>query len=164
MFLVSLFIRKHLEVDMGELGRPTKYKEEYNEQAYKLCLLGHTDAELGAFFEVSETTINNWKIEYPNFLESIKKGKEFADVDVVQSLYKRATGMKLTKQVVKESGIVEVEDEIAPDTTAMIFWLKNRQPKKWRDKQDIQHSGTIGSELSDEDLDAKIKALQNDQS
>ncbi|KAF1026169.1 MAG: hypothetical protein GAK29_01431 [Acinetobacter bereziniae] len=149
---------------MGELGRPTKYKEEYNEQAYKLCLLGHTDAELASFFEVSEATINNWKIDFPSFLESIKKGKEFADVDVVQSLYKRATGMKLTKQVVKESGIVEVEDEIAPDTTAMIFWLKNRQPKKWRDKQDIQHSGVIGSELSDEDLDARIKALQNDQS
>lgn len=145
---------------MGELGRPTKYREEYNEQAYKLCLLGHTDAELASFFEVSEATINNWKIDFPSFLESIKKGKEFADVDVVQSLYKRATGMKLTKQVVKESKIVEVEDEIAPDTTAMIFWLKNRQPKKWRDKQDIQHSGTIGSELSDEDLDARIKALQ----
>lgn len=128
---------------MADQGRPTKYKPEYNDQAYKLCLLGHTDAELADFFEVSEATINNWKIDFPSFFESIKKGKEFADVDVVQSLYKRATGMTLTKQVVKEGGVVEVEDEIAPDTTAMIFWLKNRQPKKWRDKQVTEHEGSI---------------------
>lgn len=126
------------------IGRPTKYKEEYNEQAYKLCLLGHTDEELASFFEVDVSTINNWKIEYPMFFESIKKGKEFADTEVVQALYKRATGMSLKKQVVKgEGAVVEVEDEIPPDTTAMIFWLKNRQPKKWRDKQVTEHEGEI---------------------
>lgn len=149
---------------MGELGRPTKYKEEYNEQAYKLCLLGHTDAELGAFFEVSETTINNWKIEYPDFLESIKKGKEVADGEVVQALYKSALGYSHPDVDIKviNGRIVEtaLTKHYPPNPTSGIFWLKNRQSGKWRDKQDIQHSGTIGSELSDEDLDARIKALQ----
>ena len=51
--------------------------------------------------------------------------------------------MKIKKQVVKEGGIVEIEDEIPPDTTAMIFWLKNRQPKIWRDKQETEHSGRV---------------------
>ena len=128
---------------MGEHGRPTKYRAEYDNQAYKLCLLGHTDEELAEFFEVHVSTINVWKHDYPSFYESIKKGKEFADVDVVESLYKRATGMTLTKQVFKGESLVEVEDEIAPDTTAMIFWLKNRQPKKWRDKQVTEHEGGI---------------------
>lgn len=129
---------------MGEVGRPTKYKEEYAEQAYKLCLLGHTDEELAQFFEVHVSTIYQWKIDYPEFSDAIKNGKEFADVEVVRSLYKRATGMSLKKQVVKgEGAIVEVEDEIPPDTTAMIFWLKNRQPKKWRDKQVTEHEGGI---------------------
>ena len=131
---------------MAELGRPTKYKEEYAEQVYKLCLLGHTDVEIAKFFEVSEATINNWKHEHPLFLESIKKGKEFADVEVVQALYNRARGMKIKKQVIKDGHVTELEDEIAPDPTSMIFWLKNRQSKAWRDKQVTEHEGGISVE------------------
>ncbi|MES1763769.1 hypothetical protein ACKWMU_12765, partial [Escherichia coli] len=56
------------------MARPTKYQEAYAEQARKLCLLGYTDAELADFFEVSESTINKWKLDYPEFSESIKKG------------------------------------------------------------------------------------------
>lgn len=132
---------------MAELGRPTKYKEEYNEQAYKLCLLGHTDAELAAFFDVSETTINNWKLEYPDFLESIKKGKEIADGEIVQSLYSRAVGYSHAEVDIKviDGRIVQTElvKHYPPDATSMIFWLKNRQPKKWRDKQVTEHEGGI---------------------
>ncbi len=54
------------------MARPTKYQEAYAEQARKLCLLGYTDAELADFFEVSESTINKWKLDYPKFSESIK--------------------------------------------------------------------------------------------
>lgn len=57
------------------MARPTKYQEAYAEQARKLCLLGYTDAELADFFEVSESTINKWKLDYPEFSESIKKGR-----------------------------------------------------------------------------------------
>lgn len=124
-------------------GRPSKYKEEYAEQAYNYCLLGAIDEQLASFFDVSVTTINTWKETYPDFLASIKKGKEIADLQVTESLKKRASGMKLKKQVVKDGGIVEIEDEIAPDTAAAIFWLKNRQPKIWRDKQETEHSGRV---------------------
>lgn len=55
------------------MARPTKYQEAYAEQARKLCLLGYTDAELADFFEVSESTINKWKLDYPEFSESIKR-------------------------------------------------------------------------------------------
>jgi len=124
-------------------GRPSKYKEEYADQAYNYCLLGAIDDQLASFFSVDVSTINNWKNDYPEFLDAIKKGKEKADLEVTQSLKKRASGMKLKKQVVKEGGIVEIEDEIAPDTAAAIFWLKNRQPKIWRDKQETEHSGRV---------------------
>lgn len=163
---------------MGELGRPTKYKEEYNEQAYKLCLLGHTDEELASFFEIAKSTLYEWKIEYPDFSDAIKKGKEIADMEVAVKLLDRAKGATVIRQQaikmkdtqysgdgkkLSEEERIEIVDLVhqeAPDTTALIFWLKNRKSTAWRDKQDIQHSGTIGSELSDEDLDARIKALQ----
>jgi len=74
------------------MGRPSKYKPEYAEQAYKLCLLGATDAELADFFAVSEQTINAWKGDFPEFLESLTNGKHHADAKVAQALYHRALG------------------------------------------------------------------------
>jgi hypothetical protein len=129
-------------------GQPTKYQVKYNRQAYKLCLMGATDADLAEFFEVVEATINNWKLEYPLFLESIKKGKELADTNVAESLYKRALGYSHKdsdiKVVLNEIVVTPLVKHYPPDTTAAIFWLKNRQPKKWRDKQEIDH--TTGGE------------------
>ena len=59
-------------------GRPTKYKEEYNELVYNYSLLGATDSELASFLGVCVATIHNWRNTEPLFLESIKKGKEQA--------------------------------------------------------------------------------------
>lgn len=131
------------------MARPTKYQEAYAEQARKLCLLGYTDAELADFFEVSEATINNWKLEHPEFLESIKKGKAVADGDVASNLYHRAMGYtaKEKREEKTAEGFKEVDAEkhIPGDVTAMIFWLKNRQKDKWREKQDVNHTSDDGS-------------------
>ncbi|EAS1948174.1 terminase [Salmonella enterica] len=129
------------------MARPTKYQEAYAEQARKLCLLGYTDAELADFFEVSESTINKWKLDYPKFSESIKKGKEYADGNVADRLYQRAMGYVAPDVDIKviENQIVEtpLEKHYPPDTTAAIFWLKNRQRDKWRDKQEVEHTGEV---------------------
>jgi len=123
-------------------GRPSKYKTENNKIAYKLTLLGFTDNELAKFFEVEEKTINNWKKTYPEFLQSLKKGKEIADVKVVKGLYKRATGFEHEDLYITQYQGNIVKEKIIkyfpPETLAAIFWLKNRQPEKWRDKQEIQ--------------------------
>lgn len=128
-------------------GRPTKYKAEYAEQTYKLCLLGATDKEIADFFEVAESTINEWKLEHEEFSESIKKGKLPADAEVASSLYKRATGYKVdTVKVFQFQGepiIVPVVEEIAPDTGAAMAWLKNRQSSRWRDKHDHEVTGNL---------------------
>lgn len=141
-------------------GRPTDYREEYNEQAYKLALLGAKDTEIADFFEVSEVTLNAWKKKHPKFLKSLKAGKQEADMNIAEKLYNRATGFKLTKQQaikykigkdLEEIKVVDLEEEIPPDTTSMIFWLKNRQSGKWSDKQQIDH--TITAPTIADDID-----------
>lgn len=125
-------------------GRPTKYKPEFAKQAYKLCLLGATDKRIADFFDVTESTLNLWKQEFPEFSESLKAGKEEADSVVAQSLFHRATGyshpdvdIKLFKGKIITTKLTK---HYPPDSTAAIFWLKNRQPKQWRDKQEVEHT------------------------
>ncbi|MDR2652638.1 MAG: helix-turn-helix domain-containing protein [Prevotellaceae bacterium] len=121
-------------------GRPTPYKEEYSKQVLKLCLLGATDKDIAAFFNVAKSTINKWKREYPEFSDSIKRGKEQADTQVASSLFSRAIGFvkEDCEKVFQYKGEIVravVKEYFPPDTTAIIFWLKNRQPQLWRDKQ-----------------------------
>ena len=128
-------------------GRPSVYKDEYAELAYNYCLLGAIDEELAGFFGVSETTINNWKKEHNDFSLALKRGKEIADARVAQALFHRATGYSHEDIDIKmyEGGIIETPytKHYPPDATSAIFWLKNRQPKKWRDKQVTEHEGAI---------------------
>lgn len=137
-------------------GRPTVYKEQFCKAAYRACLLGATDAEIAEIIGVSEQTINTWKTKHPKFLESIKAGKEEADSKVADALFKRATGYshKDTKFATHEGMITdrqEYEKHYAPDPTACIFWLKNRQKDKWRDKQEIDHKGSMIVHLDSDD-------------
>lgn len=123
-------------------GRPSKYKPAYDNQAYKLALLGATDKELADFFEVSEWTINKWKKEFPKFSQSLKRGKLQADSIVAEKLFKRATGYSHPdSQIFIYYGkpvVVKTIKHYPPDTTAGIFWLKNRAKATWRDKHEIE--------------------------
>lgn len=128
-------------------GRPTKYKPELSEQVYKLCLLGATDKEMADILDVTESTFNLWKKEHPEFSESLKKGKSVADANVADRLYQRAMGFEHDSEEIKVVAVgnnngseierVPIRKIYPPDPTAAIFWLKNRQPSKWRDKQEL---------------------------
>lgn len=137
-------------------GRPSLYRPEYAVQGRKLALLGATDEELASFFEVSPATIDNWKATQPEFLGSLKDGKASADADIADRLHQRAMGFEFDKAVpikvkevtykdgkrVKETERVEVvtvHEVVPPDTTACIFWLKNRKSAQWRDKVEHEH-------------------------
>ena len=137
-------------------GRPSKFTDEMPDQARFLAERGCTDAELAAFFKVTEQTVNNWKISHPEFFESLKLGKEVADQKVERSLFERATGFSHPDTHISnfQGDITEtpLTKHYPPDTTACIFWLKNRKPVEWRDKveSDIRITGEIIVEIGGE--------------
>lgn len=133
------------------MARPTKYKAEFAIQAEKLCKLGATDDELAEFFEVSVATVHNWKRDHEGFLDSIKRGKTLADAEVANKLFHRATGydhadvdIRVIDNQIVQTPLVK---HYPPDTAAAIFWLKNRQKAKWRDKIDHGLEGPDGGPI-----------------
>lgn len=120
----------------GDTGRPTKYKADYARMASKACQLGATDKDLADLFNVAESTINNWKLDHPEFLESLKTSKAMSDDLVKRSLFERATGYQHQEDKIfnnnGEAMVVPTTKHHPPDVTACIFWLKNRDPDNWR--------------------------------
>ena len=132
-------------------GRPTDFRKAYIEGARKLARLGATDAEVADFFGVDVRTIYRWKNVNEEFCQALKAGKDEADARVERALYHRAIGYEQEAvKIFMPTGAAEpvyapYVEKIAPDTTAAIFWLKNRRPKEWRDK--IEHTGPEGGPL-----------------
>lgn len=139
---------------MAGIGRPTDYNPAYVEQAQKLASLGATDIEVADFFEVDVRTIYRWKHVHPDFCQALNTGKEKADERVVNSLYQRAVGyeqdaVKIFMPAGADGPVyAPYREKIAPDTTAAIFWLKNRRPADWRDKQEIEQHHTADDALT----------------
>lgn len=134
------------------MARPSLFRPEFIGQAAKLCRLGATDIEIADFFDVSVATLHRWKHSHSEFCDSLKAGKEAADDRVERSLFARANGY--THDAVKifqDKGkpvIVPFREHVPPDTTAAIFWLKNRKPHEWRDRHEVDHR--IGAATADD--------------
>lgn len=128
-------------------GRPTLFREEYVKRAFEFCLLGATDAKLAKIFEVDEATINAWKVRYPHFHESIRAGREDADANIAQSLYHRAKGYDYDDVHVSsyqgDVTITPIKRHMPAEVNAARLWLLNRQPKRWRDRVAVEHSGSV---------------------
>jgi hypothetical protein len=142
------------------MARPSKFKPEFIAQAAKLCRLGATDVEIADFFEVDVRTLYRWKGEQEEFCQALKAGKDVADERVERSLFARATGYEHDEVDIRvvAGGIVQtpIRKYYPPDTTAAIFWLKNRKADEWRDKLEVKQDTTVNhkSEFSDADLEA----------
>lgn len=102
---------------------------------------GLTDEQIAENIGISRSTLNSWKAKYPDVSDTLKKGKDVVDRQVENALLKRALGYEyteVTKEYVPDVGKMtvtkEVTKQVIPDTTAQIFWLKNRKPGDWRDK------------------------------
>jgi hypothetical protein len=156
-------------------GRPTKYQDTMAARARKLCCeAGLNDEQLATAFGISVSTLNAWKLKYPEFSESIKKGKDQFDSGTVEkSLLHRALGYSHPEdKIFNDNGtplIVPTTKHYPPDTTAMIFWLKNTQPRRWRDNQTIKLAGDaenpINCQLSTTlhpNIEAFLKALEEE--
>ncbi|WP_102274082.1 transposase [Cytobacillus massiliigabonensis] len=122
---------------------------------------GLTDEQIAQNIGIRRETLYDWKKKYSNISNALKRGKEVIDIQVENALLKRALGYEFEevtyeqipikpyindegKVVEYELGVTKkVKKQVAPDVTAQIFWLKNRRPDKWRDKQDVEHSGSM---------------------
>lgn len=116
---------------------------------------GLTDENMAHNIGIAKSTFNKWKNEHSEFMDTLKKNKEVADIIIENALYKKATGynvavkktFKVKEVIYSDTGkrlketekLVEGFDEIhiPADTTAQIFWLKNRKPNEWRDKREM---------------------------
>lgn len=144
-------------------GRPSVFKTEFVEQAEKLCVLGATDAEIADFFKINVGTLYRWKGQHPQFCEALKSGKAASDDRVERSLYHKAIGYTFDAvKIMQYEGapvIVPYKEHVPPDTTAAIFWLKNRRRNDWRDIQRVEH-GEAGEfdRLADNELLSDLRA------
>lgn len=148
------------------VGRPTKFNEAITEKILQLCTAGKTTDQIAEIIGVNPRTIYNWMSSKPEFYQSLKESKQAADEIVEASLFHRATGYRDSweKEVVTKDGqVVTVTEElrVPPDTTAAIFWLKNRQPENWRDKTEVEVSAL--KTMSDEDLKKHLEELRKRQ-
>ena len=102
---------------------------------------GLTDKQMAHNIGIAESTLNEWKNRFPEFKESLKRGKEVVDRQVENALLKTALGFYYTEeQVTNSGGVVTTKKYAKPNTTAQIFWLKNRKQVEWRDKQEIEQT------------------------
>jgi transposase-like protein len=149
-------------------GRLSKYESEWKD---KLIVIegwardGLTDEQVAKNMGISTSTLYEWKKKYSEFSEALKRGKEIIDREVENALLKRALGYeyeeitqeRVIRKDVKGDPAIDlhgfpisemvvtkkVTKQVIPDTTAQIFWLKNRKPEQWRDKQQVEHSGNM---------------------
>ncbi len=125
------------------MARPSKYDEALLDQVRELALAGKTDEEIASSLDVSRSTMALWKVRHPEFSDALKAWKGESDDAVEQSLYRKA---------------------LSGDTTACIFWLKNRRSDQWRDvkhidgRQQVTHRYDLDS-LGDERLDELERIL-----
>nr|DAM28921.1 MAG TPA: terminase small subunit [Bacteriophage sp.] len=117
---------------------------------------GLTDEQIAANMGINRRTLTDWKNKYDPISLTLKRGKAVVDIQVENALLKRALGYSY-KEVTKEKifnpetgqyelmTTKEVTKEVVPDTTAQIFWLKNRRPDKWRDKRDVSVEGEVNT-------------------
>lgn len=153
----------------GAGGRKSKYETEWKD---KLVLVqgwardGLIDRQIAAKMGIHVGTLYEWKKRYPEFSDALKKGKEVVDREVENALlqtalgydYIETTGIKVKTGFYDERGVwrtaeevkvVEIQKHQPGDKTAQIFWLKNRKPAEWRDKREVEMSGSVGVKLED---------------
>lgn len=126
-------------------GRPTKYRGKFARYAAVMCKLGATDAQIAEGFGVSVESVYRWRQKHPEFCQSIKLAKDEADDQIERSLFERAKGYSHPDTHVSVHAgkvkLTKLTKHYPPETTAGIFWLKNRRPDQWRDRHELTGKG-----------------------
>lgn len=179
--MASFYFTKQLAQRGDAIGKVNKggAKGKYQEWLTEEGLIkvegwardGLTDEQIAHNMGIGYSTLQTWKSKYQEIRDTLKRGKEVIDRQVENALLKRALGYQydeVTKEIVEDgSGRLMVTKvvtkEVQPDVTAQIFWLKNRKPSEWRDKQQMEHSGEITNtiqQLTPEERQKRIEELK----
>lgn len=112
---------------------------------------GATDREIAKCMNVHLNTLLNWKKKYPEIKECMTRTKEIVDYEIEAALYKSAVGQTVKTLETNQDGEThEVYKYIPPNVTAQIFWLKNRMPRLWRDKNITEMHGGLPVVIKDD--------------
>nr|DAH35918.1 MAG TPA: terminase small subunit [Caudoviricetes sp.] len=136
---------------------------------------GLTDEQIAHNMGICRDTLIQWKKKFPDISYSLKVNKEVADIQVENALFKKALGYKVVDIIYErvknlDTGEYELvpakktERDVPPDTTAQIFWLKNRKPDVWSDRKDVLLNGKVNTvaEMTDEELEKKIASIEKE--
>lgn len=126
---------------------------------------GLTNEQIARNMGISRKTLQEWCTKYGDISDTLKRGKEIIDLQVENALLKRALGYEYEElsEEYKSGTLTKkkvTKKQVVPDTTAQIFWLKNRRPDRWKDKQDVQVSGELKEEQTK--LDDLIRQISGD--
>lgn len=129
------------------MARRGKYYEQIEpklELIEALCRDGATDKMIAEKFNIGLTAFYSYKKKHKEFAKALSRGKEIVDIQVENALLKRALGFEY-EEITFENGkkVKTVKKYAMPDTTAQIYWLKNRKPEQWRDKQDRDNEDAL---------------------
>ncbi len=146
-------------------GRPVKYDTKFNKIVYKLALLGAKNKQIADSLSITEVTFYEWRNTKPQFSNALKKGREDADAAVAESTFRNAIGYSLIETDVRvvngELVQTKIKKNYPPNPTSAIFWLKNKQPDIWKDKQEVLNSGEIGVKV--EEVSPKLDSLSDEE-
>jgi hypothetical protein len=158
------------KLPIGHPGRPPKYDPALCPRARKLALLGMTDVEIAEQFAIHPDTLLAWKSEHPEFFEALDEGRVKADAEVADSLFNRATGrVKIPAvKIFMPPGATEpvyapYVEHFPPDPQAGRLWLMNRQPGRWRERREVEVTGTLEhrlAQMTPEQRHARLIELQ----
>jgi hypothetical protein len=149
---------------MAKRGPKSGFNNKIVSTVSRLVKDGKTEEQIAEIIGVSRMTLHNWKGRHPELLYAMRESKQMADELVEAALFSRAQGYSHPEQKVfctKDGDIIthNTLKHYPPDSTAAMFWLRNRQPKKWREKTEsdtVVNNINNVTQLSDEQLEAKI--------
>lgn len=137
---------------MAKRGRELKYNDTFPEIAKKLAADGKREYKIAEELGISQRTYFEYKAKYPHFSQAIKSGQQEAIQTAEDSLFRRVTGFTYTETVIEEEmGTViktkKTKKTVLPDPVSCIFYLKNKDPENWRDRQELSIPDGIGVKI-----------------
>lgn len=152
----------------AQAGRKSKYVSSMDNEARLHAATGLSDEDIANELKISITTLRNYRESHPSLHVAIQEGRDkWAVTKVEASMIKRAIGYEVEEVTEEEGGkhgkkTTKTLKHIPPDTRAAQFVLTNRAPNRWKNRQEVEHTGEIGLTMPDSISDLFISIMGAD--